>query len=449
MDASAEPLTQRRILGTWAPLAASWALMGLELPLVAAVLARLDHPEVSLAAYGIVFSLSIFIEGPIIMLLAASTALSRNWDSYALIRRFMTRSSLVLTAVHALVAFTPLFDLVVGDLLHAPEAVREPARVGMQIMTPWTAAIAFRRFQQGVLIRFGHARAVGFGTLTRLGANALVLGIGAAAGGAPGYVLGPLAVVCGVLAEATFAGLWVRPVVRHQLRPAPPLDTPLTQRAFLSFYIPLALTPLITLAAQPIIAAGLGRMPRPIESLAVLPVVNGLSFLFRSMGFSYNEVVVAHLDEPGAYPALRRFAIVLGSAVVGALFLLAATPLGTLYLSRVSGLEPNLVDLGSRGLWIIVAMPGLAVALHFFQGILVHAGRTIAVTEAVVGNLLATVSVLAAGVAVGSVTGLYVGLAAHTAANLAQAGWLAWRSRPLRRGEPALPRPADAEPFAP
>ena len=65
------------------PLAASWALMGIELPLVAAVMARFPEPDINLAAYGgIVFPLALIIEAPIIMLLAASTALSWGlWDS--------------------------------------------------------------------------------------------------------------------------------------------------------------------------------------------------------------------------------------------------------------------------------------------------------------------------------------------------------------------------------
>ncbi|MGD8396518.1 MAG: hypothetical protein PVF43_13705, partial [Candidatus Eiseniibacteriota bacterium] len=72
------PLGVRHVAATWWPLAASWLLMGVELPLVSAVLARFPDPEIHLAAYGgIVFPLALLIEAPIIMLLAASTALSK------------------------------------------------------------------------------------------------------------------------------------------------------------------------------------------------------------------------------------------------------------------------------------------------------------------------------------------------------------------------------------
>ncbi len=71
------------IFRKWSPLAASWLLMSAELPILSAVVARLLHPEISLAAFGgVVFPIALVIESPIIMLLVASTALSSNWDSY-------------------------------------------------------------------------------------------------------------------------------------------------------------------------------------------------------------------------------------------------------------------------------------------------------------------------------------------------------------------------------
>src|SRR5207249_1017195 len=107
----------RTVFAVWWPLAASWLLMGLELPLVSAVMARLRDPVTSLAAYGgVVFPLALMIESPIVMLLTASTAVSRDPDSYRLVRRFMFAAAGALTLLHGLVAFTPLFGIVVGRL---------------------------------------------------------------------------------------------------------------------------------------------------------------------------------------------------------------------------------------------------------------------------------------------------------------------------------------------
>ncbi|MGC8874754.1 MAG: hypothetical protein ACP5SI_09970, partial [Chloroflexia bacterium] len=154
------PISQRVILRTWWPLAASWLLMACEQPLVNAVVARLPDPEVNLAAWGgVIYPLALIIEAPIIMLLAASTALCRDRGSFVRVRRYMMVGGAILTLLHGVVALTPLFPILVGKVIHAPAEVLAPARIGLVLMLPWSWSIAYRRFHQGVLIRFGHSRA--------------------------------------------------------------------------------------------------------------------------------------------------------------------------------------------------------------------------------------------------------------------------------------------------
>ena len=110
-----------RIFTTWWPLAASWLLMSAELPAISAVLARLSDPEIHIASYGaVVFPISLIVEAPVIMLLAASTALSKDWSSYVKLRRYMHVMGGGLTARQVLIAFTPLVDIIVEQVLQIP-----------------------------------------------------------------------------------------------------------------------------------------------------------------------------------------------------------------------------------------------------------------------------------------------------------------------------------------
>lgn len=423
------------MLRSWWPLAASWLMMGFELPLVSATMARLPDPRISLAAYGgVVFPISLVIEGPIIMLLSASTALARDRASYNLMRRFMWASVAVLTGLHALVAFTPLYDVVARQWLGVPPETLEPARLGLQILTPWTGSIAYRRFQQGVLIRCGHSGRVGLGSLVRLLANLLVLGTGLAHGGLPGIVVGASAVAAGVLAEALLMAIMVRPVLRDIIFPTPPVDPPLTLSAFLRFYVPLALTPLITLLSAPLATAAVSRMPRAIDSLAAWPAVNGIGFLLRSLGFAFNEVVVSQVERPGAVAGLRRFAILLGAGVSGLLLLALVTPLGHLFFADASALAADLVVLAQMALWCGLLMPALAVQQSWYQGILVTSRRTGAITEGVLIFLAVFGAGLAVGMVLETITGLYVATLANTAGCVAQNLWMRVRARPFLRG---------------
>lgn len=431
-------LTLSRIARTWWPLAASWLLMGAELPALSAIVARLPDPEVNLAAYGgVVFPLALIIESPVIMLLAASTALSKDWASYRKIWHYMMAAGAALTALHVLVAFTPLYYVVARGILGVPEAIVEPARVGLMIMTPWTWAIAYRRFNQGVLIRFGHSRSVGIGTAIRLTADLAVLLTGLVVGTIPGIVVATVAVAAGVVTEAVFAGVRVRPVLRDELKVQPPVEPPLTYQAFFAFYIPLVFTSLLTLLAQPIGSASVSRMPQPLASLAAWPVVGGLVFMARGLGIAFNEVVVALLDEPGARFALRRFTLILALGTTAVLALVAATPLSVLWFQRVSALSPELAAMARLGLWVALPMPALSTLQSWYQGAILHSRRTRGITESVVVFLLTIATVLSAGVAWGQVTGLYVGLAGMVIATLAQTAWLRWRARPTLARAPA------------
>ena len=421
------------IFKVWIPLAASWLLMGMELPILSAIVARLVEPEINLAAYGgVVFPLALIIEAPVIMLLAASTALSKDWASYKKLHNYMMLAGGTLTTLHLLVALTPIYYFVVEGLLDAPSEIIEPARIGLVIMAPWTWTIAYRRLHQGIMIRFGHTNIIGVGTGVRLGMDVIVAGVGYFLG-LPGIVVATSAVASGVTAEAIYIGLTVRPVLRMDLKPAPAIQPALTYRAFFAFYVPLVMTSLLTLLIQPLGSAALSRMPRALESLAAWPVLSGLIFMLRSMGVAFNEVVVALLDEPLSAKPLHRFTMLLTFGTTGMLLVIAATPLSRLWLENFSGLSPELATLARDGLWFGLLLPGLNSLQSWYQGALLNSGKTRGISEAVAVFLLSTGVVLLGGVAWGRATGLYVGLGAFSFGMLTQTIWLWVRGRPVLR----------------
>jgi hypothetical protein len=207
----------------------------------------------------------------------------------------------------------------------------------------------------------------------------------------------------------------------------------LTMKAFLKFYFPLVLTSLLTLLVQPIGSAALSRMPIALASLAVWPVLSGLTFMFRSIGVAYNEVVVALLEEPLSTQRLRRFTIYLTGATTLVIMLVALTPLSRLWFQVISGLEPSLAGMAVIGLAIGIPTAGLSVLQSWFQGLLLHGSRTRAITEAVVLFLVSCSALLWIGVTWGQYTGLFWAMASFTAAMLLQTFWLWYRSRSEER----------------
>ncbi|MCZ7668883.1 MAG: hypothetical protein M5U34_17615 [Chloroflexi bacterium] len=156
-------MRQRDIFWFWLPLFASWLLMTAEGPIISATINRLPDEVLMLAAFGIVNSLSVLIESPIINLLATSTALVKDRASLCWCAAFTVHWAIFLTVISVLLAFTPLFQWVVIDLLDTPLPVAQWVKPGLQIMIFWSAAIGWRRFLQGVMIHFGQTRKVAWG----------------------------------------------------------------------------------------------------------------------------------------------------------------------------------------------------------------------------------------------------------------------------------------------
>jgi hypothetical protein len=363
------------------------------------------------------------------MILVASTALCKNWSAYRLIRNFILLLGGILTLVHVVVAFTPLFGIIVKDVLGAPEVILESAKIGLQCMTPWTLSIAVRRFLQGVVIRAGQTRLIGLGTLVRLFVSSSVLLGGLVVNSFSGIVVATVAMSSGVIVEAGFILLFVRPILKDLKESNPHPVAPLTLKQLGVFYWPLAFTPLITIATLPIVSAGISRMPQALESLAVWPVLGGLSFVFRSVGFAMQEVVVALYDRPHFLAPLRQFVGLVSLCTSGTLLLIAATPLSTIWFEWVAALTPELSALASTALWLVVIFPALSAWESFFQGELVHRGLTICITQSVCLYLAGSSILLFVGVLYGQVTGLYVGLAAMGTGLAIQMWWLWTHSR--------------------
>jgi len=369
----------------WMPLAATWFMMSVEGPFLAAIIARLPDPKYNLAAYGVSFSIAIFVEAPVIMLMSASTALVKDRDSFIKLRNFTYALNAVVTLIMVLFVIPPVFDYVAQEMLNLPEPVARLAHKACIIFIPWAGAIGYRRFYQGILIRSNLTRRVAYGTIIRLTAMASTGLFCCLFTKTQGAVVGAVALSSAVCVEAVASKFMVRASVGHLLSEerqhseAESLTYGMTAR----FYLPLALTSILGLGVSPLVTFSMGHSRMAIESLAVLPVINALVFLFRSLGFSFQEVGIALFGERDqGYRPLRHFAILLGLAVSLGLSLVAFTPLSSVWFQGVSGLSAALAAFALWPTRIVAVMPGLEVLLSFQRALLVNHRKTGPITLA-------------------------------------------------------------------
>jgi progressive ankylosis protein len=427
--------SHRAVFLFWAPLAAQWLMMAAEGPFLAAVIARMGDPVHDLAAYGVAFAIAILVESPVIMLMSAATALVEDASSYRRLRAFAAVLNAGSTALLLVLLVPAVNAWAMGTVLGLPPVVEARVHGALWLLLPWPAAIGYRRFLHGVLIRSGRTRLVAYGTVLRLAAMAATALTLHRWGGIPGAYVGAAALSAGVCTEAVAARWMARRAIRELLGGEPGRDVGFGEIA--RFYLPLALTSLIGLTVHPLLTFFMGRATFAVESLAVFPVVHGLSFLFRAPGFAYQEAVIALAGRRREnVPLLARFGAGLGLVSAAGLGLVAFTPLASLWFERVSGLTADLAAFAVPATRILVALPLLAAAIAFQHAVLVH-GRT---TRPVTAAMALEVSTIAALFVVFGWTMGIVGVSAASIAlvggRVLAVGYLVQPVRRVLRAEP-------------
>ena len=139
----------------------------------------------------------------------------------------------------------------------------------------------------------------------------------------------------------------------------------------------------------------MGQARFPVESLAVLPVLNALTFIFRSIGLSFQEVVIVLIGENQKHlKELTRFAMKLAAVTALAYALIAYTPLVIIWYHAISGLSMELTQFALTPTRILPILPALAVLLSFQRGFLVHTRMTRPITWATIIEISGIVLVL-------------------------------------------------------
>lgn len=423
MTDSSIQLTHKKIFYFWLPLAATWLMMAVEGPFLASLIARSTEPKFNLAAYGIAFSFALIIEAPIIMMMSAAIALVKNKQSFLKLKIFTYAVNVLITLIMLIAIIPIIFYFITETLIGLPEEISRLTHIATIILLPWPGAIGFRRFYQGILINNNLTRRVAYGTVVRLIAMLVCGSVLYISGIAEGVVIGAASLSFAVIMEAIAVRLMVSSTLKKINSGELSSLQNLTHKQIIKFYYPLALTSLIGLGVQPLLTFFIGQSRMAIESFAVLPVVTSFIFVFRSLGLSYQEVIIALLGEKneGLKPLLH-FAFLLALFLVGGLSLFAFTPLADFWFITVSGLSASLADFARVPLMIMFFFPALTVLISLQRGLLVASRNTKPITTATITEVLIIVIMMIILVneldVIGVVAAMFALVAGRVAANV-------------------------------
>ena len=410
----------------WAPLALMQIIMNFEFPAVIAFISRLGNVKENLAIFTVVTSLSLLLEGAIIQMLSAATALSDSWNNYQRLKNFLLMVLALLLVIHIFCILPGPFNFIGTVLLKLEPDYIEPARISFLLMIPWVPTIGVRRLWQGVLIRNGHTVQVSLITVIRIIVSIATLAIMLSWRTIPGCYVASIALSMGVTAGAISAYLFARPVLK-QLRNKITPET-MSWKDLTFFYLPLAMTSFVTEADRPIIAAGISRGLLPIESLAGWSEVISVIAVFRSLCYSTQEASIALFSTKENNQVIRKAVFRICAVVCGTcLFYIFVPSVREHILINISGLTPELASLCKGPLMVISLTLFTFPVVAWLRAINIRNKTTRNIGWAVTLNLIAVtlaVIVLDRGF---TMVGLMVGAISYIFAMTAESGYLTFK----------------------
>lgn len=413
--AEPEEITFSSLWRQFLPLSLSDVAMTLGDPLVNTTLAHLPDARANLAAVGVAKSQAVFFESPIIMLLHASNAMAGASASRRALWRFMLLAITCLSGLVLFLCLPPVFVAVGQRLLGIDAALAQRTRGVLLLLVLWPAAIGWRRYFQGVLIRHGRGREVGRAAVARITIVATCLG-GGYWYGLPGGTLAGVALIAGVVTEALFVTLMVRGqgllfLPDSETDPKLPTDIAGVWR----FYWPLANSMVVVWGGRALLVGIIARAHDGALALAAWPAAWGLVLVVANASRMVQQVIISNRRKTTDL-RLLYFAASVGLGCSLILLGLAVTRSGSAAIDAFVGRDRALLEGVIPVIKLCAAIPLLVAIQNAMQGFLIGDGHT----ERVNASTWLGTGILLTG----TTLGIKLGLAGATAAAIAMSAGL-------------------------
>ena len=410
----------------WAPLALMQVIMNFEFPAIIAFISRIGDAKENLAIFTVVTSLSLLLEGVIIQMLSAATALCDSWNNYQRVKHFLLIVLGLLVITHLFCILPGPFDFIATTLLKLEPDYIESTRIAFLLMLPWVPTIGVRRLWQGVLIRNGKTGLVSMITVIRIIVCIAALAVMLSFRNVPGCYVASIALSLGVTSGAISAYIFVRPILK-KLRGITSPKT-MSWKDLTLFYLPLAMTSFVTEADRPIIAAGISRGLLPTESLAGWGEVISIIAVFRSLCYSTQEASIALFSTKENNQVIRKAVFRICAVVCAACFFcIFVPPVRDYILINISGLTQELAQICRVPLMVISLTLFTFPVVAWLRSLNIYNRTTRNIGWAVTLNLIAVTLAVVVMDNCFSMLGLMIGAISYIFAMTAESGYLTFK----------------------
>jgi hypothetical protein len=165
-----------------------------------------------------------------------------------------------------------------------------------------------------------------------------------------------------------------------------------------AFWLPLALSWMMMIVAQPITSIAISRLPDPAVHLAAYGITFDLAFLLESPILMLLSVSVALTRDQTSYRLLRQVTLWISGAMTGVFAVVAFTPAYGPIVAGIMGVPEEVAAQARPALQLLLPWVGAIAWRRFHQGPLIMGGLTRLISYGTVIRLATLSAVLGAGV---------------------------------------------------
>ncbi|SDZ91471.1 Na+-driven multidrug efflux pump [Desulfuromusa kysingii] len=328
-------LTTREIAFFFFPLVLNVQLMSVSHTIINGALARLDDYVTALAGMSVALVVHLFVGSPSYQNHTITMTMVRGRKSMISVLIFIGLIATYVAVFLSLIAFTPLGDLVLIQLLGTPPLIAAEAKKALYILAFLPYFTGIRGFCQGLIIRARKTTLISFATGVRVAGLFAFLSIGGRF--FSGAQLGAVALVSCVVTE-TLVISWLAWKTHLPFQQG---QTEKTTAEVLRYSFPLAYSSCLQQTIPLIISAIIGRLQDGALALAAFGVIRGFLFLLAGPMRNLQQAYLTLVKTMDDNRALIWFSLTF-AAVLGLLVLLTAGPLNQVILGRLLGVETDL-----------------------------------------------------------------------------------------------------------
>jgi len=380
------------------PLAVFPILVSLSHTVINGALARMPLPELNIAIYTVVKSVSGIINGPSIMTRPLFTSIVEDKNSYHLVRNFTLLLVLLLFIILMMIGITPLGDIVFRNIIGLQNKKEIDLATSAVMITAFLPiVVSLRNAYQGLAASLKKTFLIVPGVIIRVIAIIIFSWWISKNNVISGVMAGCIAFVAGIGLEGLFilGGLKYRfKSILNAVKKLPPScfdKKDLNYYKILKFFIPLGFTTMITMAIQPVIQSGLARSSSPVSSLAAYGVGWTLITMISGPLRMLHQISLVYHNNADNMKVIKIFNLSLGllSSIITVIF--ALSPIGYFVLYNLISVSHEIALLSNKVILAFSVFPLARAFRETYWGVMMKRRTTTIIAKAKSLNLFGVI----------------------------------------------------------